>query len=484
MEFSPLARRLLALITGTADDASYWPDVSQLTVGLGTPVGGGDADSWPPRFEIDERMRQRVVEPARELIGFLLPADREPPHGRFCVLVAAGLAGMDTEVRAMLAERYGPIALAEIDLLLGWDVERRALFVVPRPDGHPSGVAEWLAGLPGYPAFARTALESAVARVEALQAGEIPYLAEEAFDRAETSVLGRAVRLALFRDDDRLPGLLDPLVRGIAVAPTQARTLPSQRLLFEIARVAEAHPTPEVISALRAAGRITRHGGVPNRLDRSLKRIEAALANRLEVAFRVPDGRVRQAVGDHTAVISTDGEVELSWWQGDKRLRSVPAAVRREHPDEVKRLRELVRQTRQQQATLDRALEAGIGGETDPPYRRLAVRRARPALPHPARAVQGAGLGGRVPGALGDRRARPAGDGGRRLASGPLPRPPRRGPRGHRPGPLRAAHRGRVAAGVVDGGAAAGVQRGHARCRSVRGGGLDRGRSPVRRGGA
>ncbi|RBQ15014.1 hypothetical protein DP939_38180 [Spongiactinospora rosea] len=373
MEFSPLARRLLALITGTADDASYWPEVSQLTVGLGTPVGDGDG-SGPPRFVIDERMRQRVMAAARELIGFLLPEDREPPHGRFCALVAAGLAGMDTEVRADLAGRYGPIALAEIDLLLGWDVERRALFAVPRPDGDSSGLAEWLGGLPGYPAFAHAALESAVARVQAIHAGEIPYRAEQAFDRAETSVLGRAVRLALFRDDDRLPALLDPLVRGIAVAPTPAKTLPSQRLLFEIARAAEAHPTPEVISALRAAGRITRHGGVPGQLDRGLKRIEAALAGRLEVAFRLPDGRVRQAVGDHTAVITTDGEVELSWWQGGKRLRSVPAAVRRHHPDEVKRLRELVKQTRQQQATLARALEAGIGGESDPPYRRLAGR--------------------------------------------------------------------------------------------------------------
>ncbi|MFI6452612.1 DUF4132 domain-containing protein [Streptosporangium amethystogenes] len=101
------------------------------------------------------------------------------------------------------------------------------------------------------------------------------------------------------------------------------------------------------------------------------KRIEPALANRLEVAFRLPGGRVRQAVGEHTAVISTDGGVELSWWHGDRKLKAVPAAVRREHPDEVKRLRELAKQTLQQQATLIRALEAGYSGETAPPYRQL-----------------------------------------------------------------------------------------------------------------
>ena len=101
------------------------------------------------------------------------------------------------------------------------------------------------------------------------------------------------------------------------------------------------------------------------------KRIEPALANRLEVAFRLPHGRVRQAVGEHTAVISADGGAELSWWHGDRRLKTVPAAVRREHPAEVRRLRELAKLTLQQQATLIRALESGYAAETAPPYRQL-----------------------------------------------------------------------------------------------------------------
>ena len=143
-------------------------------------------------------------------------------------------------------------------------------------------------------------------------------------------------------------------------------------MLFEIARAVEDHPTPEAMSALRAARQATRHAGVPKQLDRMLKRIEPALAERMEVAFRLPDGRVRQALGEHTAVISTDGAVELSWWHGDKKLKSVPAAVRQEHPDEVKRLRELAKQVQQQQATLVRALEAGYASDTPPPYRQLA----------------------------------------------------------------------------------------------------------------
>ncbi|MDF5756736.1 DUF4132 domain-containing protein [Spongiactinospora sp. TRM90649] len=367
MDLSPLAQRLLGLLDGTAPDAAHWPAVSQLTTALGRPGDGPVVDkTW-----------QNMVAPARELAEFLLG---DPCHGHFRVLVAAGMAGIDApEVRARLAGRLGPIALAEADLVLGWDVETRALFLeAVRPpaigDSRPAGLAEWLHGRPGYPAFARAALELAADRVAAIHTGEIPYQADKAFDDQERNTLGRAVRLALLRDEPWLPDLLDRLLRGIAVAPTSAKTLPSQSLLFEIGRALQDHPTPEAISSLRAARQITRHAGVPKQLDRMFKRIEPALAERLEVAFRLPDGRLRQAVGEHTAVISIDGETELSWWHGDKRLRSVPAAVKRDHPEEVRRLREQVKLVRHQQATLARALEAGYTAEVAPPYRRLEGR--------------------------------------------------------------------------------------------------------------
>ncbi|MGP3959443.1 DUF4132 domain-containing protein [Nonomuraea sp. 3N208] len=377
MDLSPLAQRLFHLLTGTAKDPTYWPDAAQLSVGLGTPARDGDGSRTSARrYAIDEQTRQRLAAPARELVGFLLRDERRP-YEPFCALVAAGLAGMDADVSARLAEDWGPIAVAEMELLLGWDVERRALFAEaerarPHFDSPPlPGAVEWLGGEPGYLDFARTALEAAEVRVAAIHAGEIPYQADKAFERAETATIGRAARLALFRDEPWLPELLHRLLRGVAVAPTQAKTLPSQGLLFEIARAVEEHPTPEAVSALRTARQATRHAGVPKQLDRMFKRIEPALADRLEVAFRLPDGRVRQAVGEHTAMISTDGAVELSWWHGDKKLKGVPAAVKREHPDEVKRLRELVKRTQQQQATLIRALEAGYTSETAPPYRQL-----------------------------------------------------------------------------------------------------------------
>ncbi|MEU4835176.1 hypothetical protein, partial [Streptosporangium sp. NPDC023615] len=288
---SPLARRLLDLITGTAKDPTYWPVTSRLSAALGTRVRIGE-DLASIRYVLDGQARRWVVDPARELVEFLL-RDEERSVGPFDALVAAELAGMDAEVSVWLAGWCAPITLAEAAVPLGWDVERRALFAeAVRQEPHhvvppPSGVTEWLGGLPGYPDFARTALEAAEARVAAIHAGEIPYAAEKAFENEERATVGRAVRLALLRDEPWLPELLESLVRGIAVAPTTARTLPSQALLFEIARAVEEHPTPEAVSALRAACRVTRHAGVPGQLDRMFKRIEPALADRLEVAFRL-----------------------------------------------------------------------------------------------------------------------------------------------------------------------------------------------------
>ncbi|MCC5575959.1 DUF4132 domain-containing protein [Microtetraspora sp. AC03309] len=327
-----------------------------------------------------------LTESARTLVRFHLRAERT--GDAYALLAVAGIAGLDDEVTAVLKEGRGPIALDEIDLLLGWDAERRALLVEalqersytslpPLPD-----TWERLAAIPEYVAFARTALEAAEARIAAIHAREIPYRADRAFDDAEKEALGRAVRLALWRDEPWLPGLLDRLLRGVAVAPTAAKTLPSQGLLFEIGRAVEDFPTPEAISALRTARALTRHAGVPKQLDRMLKRIEHALADRVEVAFRMPDlgfepgGRLRVPLGEHTAMISIGDDVELTWWQGEKRFKAAPAAVRRDHPDEVKRLRELTGQVRRQLTTLVRALEAGYPGDARHPYATWRERMA------------------------------------------------------------------------------------------------------------
>ncbi|MEU6739256.1 DUF4132 domain-containing protein [Streptosporangium sandarakinum] len=329
-----------------------------------------------------------LAAPARTLVRFLLDAGRTDQP--YALLAVAGLAGCDgrgddglgAEVAGTIEAGRGPIGADELRLLASWDAGRRALFLETlrnRSFGSPPplpGVWERLADIPGYTAFARAALETAAARVAAIHAGEIPYRADRAFEASETEALGRAVRLALARDEEWLPGLLTPLLTGVAVAPGPARTLPSQALLYEIARAVEDFPTPEAVTALRAARGATRHAGVPRRLDRMLKRIDRALADRVEVAFRMPDlgfgpgGVLRVPAGEHTGVITIGDGVELTWQRGEKRSRSVPAAVRRDHPGELKHLREQVQQVRRRLTTLVRALEGGYPGEAVHPYAR------------------------------------------------------------------------------------------------------------------
>ncbi|MEV1179307.1 DUF4132 domain-containing protein, partial [Nonomuraea sp. NPDC049784] len=319
-----------------------------------------------------------LAAPARTLIEFMAREKRiEHPYA---FLAVAGLAGMD-EMAEIMEERREPLAAAELELVMGLDPAGRALLaeIGPGSFGSPPelpDVWERLAAMPAYVDFARSTLEAADGRLAEIHAGEIPYRADKAFGPKETAAIGRAARLALFRDEPWLPELLGGLLTRVAVAPTTAKTLPSQALLYEVARAVERFPTPEAITALRTARAVTRHAGVVKQLDRMIRRAEPGLADRVEVAFRMPDlgfgpgGRLEVPIGEHRAVVAAgeDGSFGLSWWHGDRPLKSVPAALRKEHPDEVKRLRELVKQVQRQVTTLVTALEAGFAGETAQPY--------------------------------------------------------------------------------------------------------------------
>ncbi|MBA9002915.1 DUF4132 domain-containing protein [Thermomonospora cellulosilytica] len=326
-----------------------------------------------------------LAERAATLVRAMLELGRE--LGTHRLLAVARLAGPETyaEVAAGFAAD-GEIARAELDLLLPWEVRELAAFsevgayrrhrsvAMPVPPEAWDRVAD-----AGYAEFARRALAAAEARVAAVQAGEVPYRADKAFTSDEVETLGRAARTALRRDEPWLPDLLDRLLRGVVVAPEQnARTLPSQALLFEITRAVEAFPTPEAVASLRAVRRTVRHKGVPKQLDRMLKRVDAALAERTEVALRMPDlgfaadGTLRTPVGDCTAVVTVGEEDAVLGWHGPdgRPRRSVPAPVRREHGDTVKELRNLVKQVRAHLTTLVRALEGGFPVEAAQPYGR------------------------------------------------------------------------------------------------------------------
>ncbi|GAB2804386.1 hypothetical protein GCM10027176_06660 [Actinoallomurus bryophytorum] len=264
---------------------------------------------------------------------------------------------------------------------------RRALTVIAANDYYARpGPDDWeTLAASEYAVFARQALDAAAARGAAVQSGELPYAADKAFTGDEVGVLGRAVRVALLRDEPWLPELLGRLLPTIAVAPTAAKTLPSQALLFEVARSAQEFPTPEAASALREVRKIVRHRGVPVQLDRNLKRIDAALADRPEAAFRLPDlgfgadGAFRVTAGAYEGTVTVAGEVSLTWRRsGGAELRGVPAAVRREHPDELEVLRDLVKKARAHVATATRALEGGLVASAPQPYEQWCAFAGHP----------------------------------------------------------------------------------------------------------
>ncbi|MFF9453037.1 DUF4132 domain-containing protein [Streptomyces flaveolus] len=327
-----------------------------------------------------------VSEPARALVGLWLAKDfvRQP----YALLAVASLAGDETLSTAVerLSRDVGPIVADETAVIAGLppaeqavlsEIDREHRFVPPHAHAwHRS------AENPAYVAFTRRALEAAADRTDAIRAGEIPYRADKAFTDREVTSLGQALRVALLRDEPWLPELFDRLLPGIALAPTTAKTLPSQALLYEVVRAAQDYPTPELVTAIRTVRRTVRHAGVPKQLDKMLKKADAALAERTDVALRLPrldfdgDGVLRRTAGDYRALVTVTDTATLTWEKDGRPLRTVPAPVRRDHPALVKELRDLVKRLNAQLATLLRALEGGFTVDAVHPYGRWRTELA------------------------------------------------------------------------------------------------------------
>ena len=141
---------------------------------------------------------------------------------------------------------------------------------------------------PGYAATAEKGLRQAAERVRRIHDAELPYTADKAFTREEAEVLGRLAGVALDRDEAWLPPVLDALFRQVSLAPTAAKTVPSQSLAIALGHAVEASPTPEAVATLRAVLRETRHAGVKKKLQRNLRGAERGLADRPEIALRLP----------------------------------------------------------------------------------------------------------------------------------------------------------------------------------------------------
>ncbi|WP_254716406.1 hypothetical protein [Actinomadura sp. WMMB 499] len=171
------------------------------------------------------------------------------------------------EVAGRLSRGAGPVAAGEIGVIAGlgardrvWltELDRGRTYTAPPPLPDAWHRA---AGIDAYAAWARSALREAAERARAVQDGTVPYKADKAFGPDEVVALGRAARVALAADEPWLPALFDRLLPDIAVAPTGAKTLPSQALLFEIVRAAQDVPTPELVTAIRNVRGAVRHAG-------------------------------------------------------------------------------------------------------------------------------------------------------------------------------------------------------------------------------
>ncbi|ARF53125.1 hypothetical protein B1H19_02070 [Streptomyces gilvosporeus] len=327
---------------------------------------------------IEEGGRSALAAPAAALVSAATATEAVMgDHIAGAALAVSAVAGpaVEAELVARLRTECGnsPLRLAELDVMLTADAMERAW--IAEDCRYPSLTGTWppltdrlveYTPSPSFAELARRTLHSAADHLAALHTGRVPYAADKAFTPADTETLRRAARLALRHDEPWTGEVLATLLPRLAVAPTAARTLPSQGACIVLAQAVETYPTPESVAALREAHRVVRHAGVRKKLDRLLSRAERNLAKRPGTLLRLPDlgygpdGTRRIPCGDCTAVLTAAPEPTLTWERADGRpLRALPAAARRDHPEEVTAAREVLRTTRAQTRTLLRGLEGG-----------------------------------------------------------------------------------------------------------------------------
>ena len=100
---------------------------------------------------------------------------------------------------------------------------------------------------PEFVAHAQAVLVAAAARGAAVRTGEVPFVADRAFTLEEAQVVERAVTCGLWMDAPWVAPAFD-LLADVAVAPTDARSVPSQAVCHAIARGVRTAPTPEAVA--------------------------------------------------------------------------------------------------------------------------------------------------------------------------------------------------------------------------------------------
>ncbi|MBB3225147.1 DUF4132 domain-containing protein [Pseudoduganella umbonata] len=230
-------------------------------------------------------------------LALLLPAVEHWHYRRYGILAMARVAGarrLAARLLDSIREHYGNgLPARELEVLARaapaalMALAGGGAFWVRGGDEegqpHPS---EAMLGDPHYAAFARAALEEAAQVLERMHAGEIPYKADF-YDSDDGHVLALAARVGALGDEPWYRAVIGRLLPLACVAPTAARSAPSQSLTIALGYVTEAVPTPEGVAALRTALKAVRHAGLEKKLARNLKPAERRLATRPEVALRL-----------------------------------------------------------------------------------------------------------------------------------------------------------------------------------------------------
>jgi hypothetical protein len=203
-----------------------------------------------------------------------------------------------TELAALVAERYrdAPYMQAEFRVLDQLSDESILTLAGSRwvgmywpgeaeDDGGDPALA--LVDEPAYLAFANEILLRAARRLTDIHEGVVPYASDAAFALDDTAVIARAARVAAACDAPWFPDIIATLLPLSCVAPTAAKSAPSQSLAIALGHSVEGVPTPEGVQALREALAVVRHAGVQKKLARNLKPAERALMQRPAVALRM-----------------------------------------------------------------------------------------------------------------------------------------------------------------------------------------------------
>jgi hypothetical protein len=226
---------------------------------------------------------------AGRFLTLLEPKDR--PH---LALALARLAGCEARILDQLSADLAdsPLFVDELRAVAAFGIATNLAsdhVRYPSLDASaPSDEFQRLSEDADYAVLTEATLRHAAERIRLIHDRTSPYAADKAFTVQESGVIARLARIALKRDESWLPPVLDALFRKVSLAPTAAKSLPSQSVAVALGHAVEAFPTPEAVATLRAVLHDIRHAGVKKKLQRNLGGAERGLADRPEVALRLP----------------------------------------------------------------------------------------------------------------------------------------------------------------------------------------------------